>query len=225
MWIQVLARLALSAPERQELETRRSLPPATLSWLLGRIAAKDAVRSLGSLDVGLADVRVASDEHGAPTIELASGRGPRVSLAHKERAAVAVAADPRRFRGVGIDVEPRGRLDAALVEDAFGEAERRILQAAARAAGEELDDWHTGAWCAKEAAGKAVGRGLVGGPRSLEIVAVDARSGRFSLELRGALAEAVPDIGRVHAERRLHGDFVLALCLIETAAAAPGKVS
>jgi 4'-phosphopantetheinyl transferase EntD len=139
--------------------------------------------------------------------------------------AVAVAADPRRYRGVGIDVEPRGTLDASLVDDSFGEAERCVLQAAARDAGEELDDWHTAAWCAKEAAGKAVGRGVVGGPRSLEIVAVEARSGRFWIELRGGLAQAVPGVGGVAVERRIHGELVLALCLIDADAAVSGAVS
>jgi acyl transferase domain-containing protein/phosphopantetheinyl transferase (holo-ACP synthase) len=227
MWLQVLGRLVLSAPERGEFEARRSLPAVTLSWLLGRVAAKDAVRSQGSLDLCLADVRIASDEHGAPTVEFASGsgRGPRVSLAHKEHVAVAVAADRDRFRGVGIDIEPRGELDASLVNDAFSEAEREILQSAARGAGEKVHDWYTAAWCAKEAAGKALSRGVLGGPRSLEIVAVDAPIGCFSMLLRGALAEAVPDITGVDAHRRIHGDFMLALCLIEAATAAVRSAS
>lgn len=138
------------------------------SRLLGRIAAKDAVRAhlfaRGHGPLFPVEVRIDADAAGRPVV-----RGPfeddvRVSIAHCEGTACALAAegaDP------GIDVEkiePRGDAFAAL---AFDASELERVPAAAR------DEWITRMWAAKEAAGKARGTGLEGRPKELTITNVE----------------------------------------------------
>ncbi len=136
--------------------------------LLGRIAAKDAVRALlfarGHGPLYPVEVRIDADPAGRPVVHGPFGAAVRVSLAHCEGIACALAAegaDP------GIDVEriaPRGDAFAAL---AFAADELARVPAAAR------DEWITRMWAAKEAAGKARGTGLGGRPKDLRITNVE----------------------------------------------------
>ncbi|MCA1601957.1 MAG: polyketide synthase dehydratase domain-containing protein [Acidobacteria bacterium] len=179
MWENLWAHLTLS---RRELTEYRAMgdPRMRAGWLFGRVAAKDAVRAWvkrqHKRDLYPADVEIIPDEHGKPKV---SGRWsselgavPQVSIAHKGTLAVAAAAEHE----VGIDVETIEERDAGFEALAFGEGERHIL-------GElnNLDhaEWVTRAWCAKEAAGKAMGRGLNGNPRSMSIQSVDPDSGEI----------------------------------------------
>jgi phosphopantetheinyl transferase len=219
-WQQVLAGLILSAEERRGLADLKLPPVPAASWLLGRAAAKDAVRLQAGLDGCLADVTLRTGPHGEPLVRPMTGPAPRVSLAHKAFAAVAVAADPDRFAGVGIDLEPLGPMDAGVKADAFTAAEQARIADAARAAEEPLDSWYLSAWGAKEALGKALGRGLIGGPRGVEVVAIDPAAGRLALAMRGTLAEAFPEHAArppVDAYRRLHDGHVITLCLLAKA--------
>ena len=136
--------------------------------LLGRIAAKDAVRALlfarGHGPLYPVEVRIDADPAGRPVVHGPFAADVRVSLAHCEGIACALAAegaDP------GIDVEkiaPRGDAFAAL---AFADDELARVPAAAR------DEWITRMWAAKEAAGKARGTGLAGRPKDLRITNVE----------------------------------------------------
>jgi 4'-phosphopantetheinyl transferase EntD len=221
LWQEVLASLILGEEERDAFAGLKLLPEPAASWLLGRAAAKDAVRLRAGADVCMADVAIRTGEHGRPGAALPAGPAPLLSLAHKGLAAVAVAADPGRFESAGIDLEPLGAVDAVVKETAFSAAERSVVEAAARASGEPADQWYLSARAAKEALGKALGRGVLGGPRSVEVVAIDAATGRLTLALRGPLAEAFPRHaarGSFDAYRRLHGRHVLALCLLPAAA-------
>ncbi|MBK9117244.1 MAG: polyketide synthase dehydratase domain-containing protein [Betaproteobacteria bacterium] len=138
------------------------------SRLLGRIAAKDAVRAhlfaRGQGPLFPVEVRIDADEAGRPLVRGPFAGDVRVSIAHCEGMACALAAegtDP------GIDVEKiesRGDAFAAL---AFAASELARVPADAR------DEWITRMWAAKEAAGKARGTGLEGRPKELAITNVE----------------------------------------------------
>ena len=215
-WSKVAAGIVLGRDERRRFAALAAQPPMSAAgWLLARLAAKDAVRTLLGLDLPMADVAIGSDAHGAPCVVVApAGRtAPRVGLSHKGFLAVAAAAPASDADGVGIDVEPLAPLDPALAADAFDERERALLAAAATA---PFAPFEVAGWAAKEAIGKALGRGLPGGPRDLTIIACDGRAGRIACRLAGRLARAFPErAGRdFEALVRVHDRHVIALCRI-----------
>ncbi|MFD9356032.1 beta-ketoacyl synthase N-terminal-like domain-containing protein [Streptomyces sp. NPDC060031] len=173
-----LARRRWTDPASQELVMRRYLgaaertvyealsPRARAPWLLGRIAAKDAVRHLlwdgGSGPVFPAEVPVGNDAAGRPLAEGPLARGLRLSIAHKDRLAVALA---HRTHPVGIDVETVTGDPDALIRIALTAHELRLAEALADRGGTDLPAALTMLWCAKEAAAKSQGAGLGGRPR------------------------------------------------------------
>ena len=65
---------------------------------------------------------------------------------------------------MGIDLEPIRALDRSLIEEAFSPDERALIE---RTAGDDralMAVCYVSGWCAKEAVGKALGRGLEGQP-------------------------------------------------------------
>jgi phosphopantetheinyl transferase len=213
VWSKTCAWMILSAAERRRFADLAMAPVPAASWLLGRAAAKDAVRLQGSRDLCMADVTITADAHGRPLVE--AENAPLLSLAHKSFSAVAVAADPRPFAGVGIDLEPIGNVSAVVRESAFDAGEHAVLEKFARAA---ADECYPAAWCAKEAVAKAVGLGLAD-PLSVKIAALDTHARRFSCALRGPLAAAVPAYAsRAHQRLDVHwrvvDRHVVALCLL-----------
>jgi phosphopantetheinyl transferase len=217
-WSKVLARMILSRSERADFE-RAILPPVPAAgWLLGRVAAKDAVRLQGRLDVCMADVILRSDAQGKPLVSVQGEAAPSISLSHT--GFLAVAAATSRPAGVGIDVEPLRPLDPVVVEDAFHPAERELLEALS------APHSYAAAWTAKEAIGKALGRGVLGGPRSIRLIACE-RAGEgfaFAAVLEGAMAEAFPEHaqagsepggkgGPLAAHARISSQHMVALCI------------
>lgn len=223
LWSQVVTRMILSQFERAAL-TRQKLSPAALAyWLAGRIAVKDAMRLFLNDELCMADVEIEVDARGKPCARIDAEAGPSVSIAHKEFKAVAVAADSNAYDSVGIDIEIFGPMDPGLREDAFTSDELALLERAAEETDEPLDHWCLSAWSAEEALGKALGRGVLGGPRSVEIMAIDTNTGKISMALRGPMAKAFPTLAAhdgqqplIDAYRRVHGDYCIALCLIES---------
>jgi phosphopantetheinyl transferase len=157
-------------------------------WLLGRIAAKDAVRwwlADRGLTVEPDEVVIANGAAGRPHLAArGSSSAPwlarldlRLSIAHLVGTGVAIVA---RAADVGIDVEEIVPRAPSFARVAFSAHERRVRAESAMAgpiaeAGCALgapsppirtDDatWMAGAWCAKEAVGKARGTGLQGRP-------------------------------------------------------------
>ncbi|MEW2140471.1 beta-ketoacyl synthase N-terminal-like domain-containing protein [Streptomyces sp. NPDC005409] len=184
-----LARRRWSDPASQELVMRRYLgaaerevyerlsPRARAPWLLGRIAAKDALRGLlwdaGAGPVFPAEVPVGNDREGRPLAEGPLTRGVRLSIAHKDRIAVALA---HPHLPVGIDVEPVTGDPDALIRIALGPDELRLAERLAAGSGTGLPAALTALWCAKEAAAKAEGGGLRGRPRDWRVTG-DAEAG------------------------------------------------
>ncbi len=210
VWARVLAYQILGPEERGEFN-RLKLPPVALAdWLLGRLAAKEAVRA--RLDHGgcLADTEIRKDQNDRPRVIVDGREAALVSYAHKTFQAVAVCAVADDFQGVGIDCEPVDPLPAEVVADAFDERERQLL------------DFPMGlraGWSAKEAVGKALGSGVLGGPRCVRIDAVDFATQCLSLSLHGAMAAAFPDRTSsssvpLRAYWRQHEQQIIVLCLI-----------
>ncbi len=148
----------------------RHPPRGRRQWLLGRVAAKDAVRHFlwgqGEGEMFPAELRIGNDGGGRPFAEGAYGRElPEltVSLAHRAEVGVAIA----RSGPCGIDVEEVAPRSASTVDAAFGPAERALFEAQG-----EPDRSFARFWTAKEAVAKLLRTGLRGEPRDFEVVAV-----------------------------------------------------
>ncbi|MYW06327.1 4'-phosphopantetheinyl transferase superfamily protein [Streptomyces sp. SID3343] len=167
----LVMRRYLNRAERAEFATKA--PRARQSWLLGRVAVKDAVRRYvwrgGHGPLYPAQVEVTHHGDGRPLVRVVGGPGdpeagppPVVSVAHSHRLAVALA----RAEPAGIDIEliDPGSDASALERSAFGADERRLLDTLAGHDRDLRHRWVLRFWCAKEAAGKADGTGLAGRP-------------------------------------------------------------
>ncbi|WP_406277020.1 polyketide synthase dehydratase domain-containing protein [Streptomyces sp. NBC_00191] len=193
-----LARRRWTDPASQELVMRRYLgaaeraayeqrpPRARAPWLLGRIAAKDAVRHLlwdgGAGPLFPVEVQVGNDESGRPRAQGPLAAGLRLSLAHKDRLAVAYA---HQSHAVGIDIETVTEDPAALSRIALTPEERELAEQFVVREGCGRAQALTALWCAKEAAAKAEGTGLGGrlrqwtvtdGPTGLRVRSPEGRS-------------------------------------------------
>ncbi|MEV6787068.1 beta-ketoacyl synthase N-terminal-like domain-containing protein [Streptomyces sp. NPDC051098] len=173
-----LARRRWSDPASQELVMRRYLgaderaayeerpPRARSAWLLGRIAAKDAVRQAlwdtGAGPIFPAEIPIGHDPLGRPVPEGPLAAGLRLSLAHKDRMAVARV---HACDAVGIDIEAVTDDPDALSRIALTADELRLADDLAARDGIGRAQAATVLWCAKEAAAKAEGSGLGGRPR------------------------------------------------------------
>ncbi|MFJ8333017.1 beta-ketoacyl synthase N-terminal-like domain-containing protein [Streptomyces sp. NPDC094437] len=184
---ELIMRNVLGGAERDHYAARP--PTRRRHHLLGRIAAKDAVRRLlwaeGAGDIYPAEIAVHNDATGRPSVTGVHGRdlgqGLTVSLAHSGEAAVAVA----RRGPCGIDLEEVTARPAASVAAACGPEERALL-ARTVAAGEDGEDvWFTRFWAAKEAVAKERGTGLGGRPQAYRVTA--ARPGLLRVEHAGGV--------------------------------------
>ncbi|MER6068328.1 beta-ketoacyl synthase N-terminal-like domain-containing protein [Streptomyces sp. NPDC001817] len=170
---ELIMRNALGGAERAEYAERP--PRGRRQWLLGRIAAKDAVRQWlwrqGEGRVFPAEVCVLNDELGRPYVTGVHGRALPpldVSLAHRGEAAVAIVRPHTPRPGPGIDIEEVTERDSATLATALGPAELRLLRAHAADGGEAV--WFTRFWAAKEAVAKAEGVGFGGRPRDFTVL-------------------------------------------------------
>jgi acyl transferase domain-containing protein len=182
-----LSRRFLGEGERADYE--RQGPRKQRAWLSGRIAAKDAVRDLlwrgGQGPLFPVELTITSEASGRPIVHFGAGRDVRVSIAHKEDIAVAIA---REGKDVGIDVERIEPRSDAFAEISFTKEELRLVE------GEPRDVAWTRLWAAKEAAAKAQGTGLEGQLRRFPI---RDRAGERLL------------VGDVWIETKRHGDFII----------------
>jgi phosphopantetheinyl transferase len=158
-----LARRFLGEAERAQYEGQG--PRKQRAWLAGRIAAKDAVRDLlwreGHGPLFPVEVVIETAEGGRPRVRAPSTREVKVSIAHKDELAVAIAS----VEGdVGVDVERIEPRPAGFAELAFTDDEVKMI-----GAGPDKDEWVTRFWVAKEAAAKAAGTGFEGDPKRFRV--------------------------------------------------------
>jgi phosphopantetheinyl transferase len=189
VWRHALAFLALSPPERREWRERKLPLPREIDWLLGRAAAKDAVRRLLQERTGqrlaMTDIRLETEPGGRPVV--AGGwkcdlpARPAISIAHTEGLAAAVCGARGRL---GLDVEKVQPPSQDFLDGGFSAAEIACLPAGSP---EERAEWILRAWCAKEAVGKALGSGVPRNPRELAVTSCDPAGGTMVLIARGAM--------------------------------------
>ncbi|MBL1114058.1 polyketide synthase dehydratase domain-containing protein [Streptomyces sp. 110] len=154
-------------------------PRGRRQWLLGRIAAKDAVRRWlwdhGEGPVFPAEIGIREDAHGRPYAIGVHGRTlPELalSLAHRAETGVALVV-PRHANGAagpGIALEEVTDHDDVAVALAW--PERELLSALTARTGGSPGRWATAFRAAKEAVATAEGAGLRDRPRDLTIAGV-----------------------------------------------------
>lgn len=155
--------------EVERVEHDRHHPRGQRAHLLGRIAAKDAVRrwlwSRGAGPMHPVEVQVANDAAGRPVVIAPAGCAVRVSIGHTEWLAVAAVSDGVP---IGVDIEPVVDRDPSFVDLALTAGEQRL-----RPQRWALDQWVARAWTAKESVAKARGTGLEGRPLSYEVESLE----------------------------------------------------
>ena len=198
IWQRVLTATVLSRAERARFAAMAGPVKRRRDWLMGRIAAKEAVRDWVLHHSGLAllpaDIEIAAEAEGRPFATIL-GRpdliAPMISIAHSSGSAVAAAA----AGPVGADFEYLTSVDAALLaEGGFSVEERASMGTSAEAL--------LSGWCAKEAAAKSAGTGLTGRPKSF--VLTQAASGPRVRR---------PDGSEVSVQVMAQGGAVVALAL------------
>jgi acyl transferase domain-containing protein/phosphopantetheinyl transferase len=223
-WIKMWAHLILNHRERQEFYALGGPEQRQAEWLLGRFAAKDAVRSFLKKHHGLsippADIEIAKDEHGRPQPRgcwlQEIGYTPALSTSHSGQLAIAIAGRCAAHEYLGVDVEQIEPRSPDFEEVAFTPQERGLLDSMGNAARQE---WLTRFWCAKEAVGKAIGRGLLHGPQSVLVEAVEAADEVIKVTIGDRFAGEFPGLAgmflTVYTIR--HRDFIIASTLCERA--------
>ncbi len=224
-WSSVWSEAILSGSERETFHALKKPEPKRLEWLAARTAAKDAVGALArghfGIDLAPFDIEIQNDDHGAPLVLCdafaASGFMPVVSLSHSAGMAAAVAGFVAEFdglpsAGVGLDIERLKPLPDGFVETAFDDSERLVFQTSGAG---ESNEWILRAWCAKEAIGKALGSGLIEGPRSLQITTIDRTSGLVTARAVGVLAQSTATASEYVAFTGIDGDLVFATSFCE----------
>ncbi|HEY9632053.1 MAG TPA: beta-ketoacyl synthase N-terminal-like domain-containing protein [Coleofasciculaceae cyanobacterium] len=171
IWKRTLAHLMLNDNEREFWYGLSEKGPRRNEWLLGRIAAKDALRQWAqqtyNLELAPVDIEIRSTQLGKPFVRCPElerlGSLPDISISHSRGYIVAAVAKPNRR--IGIDIE---RLNFIRSDDwltaAFTKQELELLPQP------DFLPAILGLWCAKEAAAKALGTGLQGTPHEWSII-------------------------------------------------------
>lgn len=210
--LDLLARHYLHLDEMPVFAAHAGQGMRQFQWLLGRVAAKDAVRAWDARrshsDEALhpAVFAIENDAQGKPLVaHWPRPVAPELSIAHCGDEAIAVAWDA----AVGIDLERIATRDAGFVRAMASETERALLAGVPESI---RDEWITRLWCAKEALGKLMGTGVETTPHHFEVAALDLPSGVLRMRHRGSGREA-----RVTTLR--DGAFVIAVGFDEASGA------
>lgn len=207
----------LTESERALWRARARDEQRKVQWLLGRIAAKEAVRKLVLRQSGVRllnqDVEIIYDESGRPVVSplLAQvlGWAPWISIAHSGDVAVAVAINSEF--PIGVDLQMIAERDQEFIEFAFSAGEQELFAAVSGARRYCL---LTQLWCAKEALAKALGTGFQGAFRNGFVVE------KFDAPTGDALVSATinTDYGtqqyRCPVVTRVHDRYATALCVM-----------
>ncbi|MBD3009960.1 type I polyketide synthase [Streptomyces sp. 5-10] len=206
----LIMRNHLGSDERTAYE--RQPPRGRRQWLLGRIAAKDAVRrwlwDQGEGPVFPAEIGIREDAQGRPYAVGVHGRilpELALSLAHRAETGVALVV-PRHANGAagpGIALEEVADHDDVAV--ALARPERELLAAVTSRSGGSHARWASAFRAAKEAVATAEGTGLRDRPRDLTIAEVrpgadhpDAPPARLIVDVAATVPGQPPRRYEVH---------------------------
>lgn len=171
------AAQVLSPAEKDEGKIKSS-PAAYRAWLLGRLAAKAAAADFWHLPPER--VEIFRNPDGRPILRLPGESTGQVSISHTAGAAAAVVGSGPD--GLGVDLE---RLDRSIDERAwhwaFSDDERHLAENVLRTGFPP----RLSLWCAKEAAGKACGLGLLNNLARVRVTAADWTAGLVKVSLSG----------------------------------------
>ncbi|MCA6065925.1 acyltransferase domain-containing protein [Chryseobacterium sp. RG1] len=160
-WDFILKRY-FNQTEKQHHQTL--LPNKRKSYMVSRVAVKDAVRNLLKKEKNHPcfpiTFEVGKDEVGKPFLIGDATKDIHISLAHKGKDAVGIA---KSGKPVGIDMEIIEERSSGFYDLVFTNNELALLK------GKDQAEWTTKFWVAKEAYGKFLGTGLKGNPKNFEV--------------------------------------------------------
>jgi len=168
--LEMVARTALCGQEMDSYKAMAEYPQRQKQWLIGRVTAKDAVRSW-LLDSGgpylhPAAIVIEREESGQPVVCPLDGYPQAyISISHTEKYTVAIAGD----HPVGIDIEAIATRDSSFVEAVSTQGERQLMEQI----NQDKSQGATLLWSAKESAGKLAGTGLPNNPKQILLQGMD----------------------------------------------------
>ena len=132
---------------------------------------------------------------------------PSVSLAHKRGIGLAMAVEDGW--GCGIDMEFLNQRIKEPSQITFNEDELDLMKSCMLS---EDMEWIFRVWCAKEAIGKALGRGLYGSPQNLILRELYLEAGIVNLRVSGGLLREFPHLAgkTLTAYTVREGDLIIA---------------
>jgi phosphopantetheine--protein transferase-like protein len=221
IWMRVMAHLVLNRKEREYWQKLDGTDKRRMEWLLGRTAAKDAVRlfvkKYQGLDLYPADIEIGNEKNGRPIIGSIKGQrdgsGLSLSISHSSGIAFAAAGNVESGKGIGVDIERLRPLQEGFDQTVFNEEERNLI---VHHPDSETNEWSLRLWCAKEAVSKALGTGLVGIPKDLTAKGINTETGDIEIEISGQTAAQVSNLPNNKAlVRTLQEDnFIIAISLL-----------
>lgn len=193
LWLKSLAAAILTHNERENFAQMGGNAHRRLEWLLGRTAAKEAVRRLLHHNYNLyepaADIAIWKDDLGKPhplgNWQSQVSSPVDLSIAHTEGLILGAATTKGH---IGLDVESVSR---DLTEDFL----RGVFTLEEQELATKSGDGPTAVlrfWCAKEAISKALGTGIRFAATDLRIRTSDPATGMLEMELCGAWADNFP---------------------------------
>ncbi|SHN02693.1 type I polyketide synthase [Chitinophaga sp. CF418] len=160
--------------QAEKADLRAMLPNKRKERIISRVAVKDAVRALLKKEKQEAyypiEFEISNDDAGKPFPEGTMTKDIHVSLAHKDKEAVAIA---RSGTPAGIDIEVISEKNDGFTELVFHPEELALITAVDRT------EWIIRCWVAKEAYGKYLGKGLQGNPKKYKITSIDGNTLRI----------------------------------------------
>lgn len=217
LWLSALASAVLTPNERENYAQMGGVAPRRLEWLLGRTAAKEAVRRLLVENYNIyessADVTIWKDNLGKPhplgDWESRVASPIDLTIAHTEGLILGAATAQGRL---GLDVESVKR---DLTEDFL----RGVFTLEEQELATKSGDGPTAVlrfWCAKEAISKALGVGIRFAPTDLKIRDSDPATGMLGMDLCGAWAENFPMFKdmRIPIKTTVLFDHAIACCIL-----------
>ncbi|MCO6564118.1 MAG: 4'-phosphopantetheinyl transferase superfamily protein [Apibacter sp.] len=142
------------------------------NFLISRVCIKDCVRDHINNQFGIKyfpiEFTIQHDERNKPSIHgVPETDSLEISIAHKGSNTVSIVSN----RPVGIDLEIIEERDKGFLDIAFTEKEINLIKSK-----DDIAEWSTRFWVAKEAYGKMLGIGLNGNPKQYEVISINGEN-------------------------------------------------